>query len=375
MSRERNNELISPDYVRPGSELEEIRIKGFVGRGYSSEVFSAENVHTRRRCAVKVFRPEFSRDVVRWGRCMETVRRIGQVAHSNMIEVYRFGSTEDGRKYWTADGPTETTLREVLAQQSPLPIKAVRTLLHDLCNSLAAVHRTGIAHGRLHGGNVLLVHHIEHPNAIRLTDYGIWHILPAPSDTSAQTLHPDAASAAFIAPELYRGQSPTIHSDIFSLCVLLYQMLTGQIPFVAETHTATMEKLLNEQPLPPSQLVNLPRSLEELLISGLEKDPRNRIPSIEALVSAADPSWSTYDTLPLAPIQSSRHRVLTDPELRLSDLGPAWADTGDHPAIGNLPITGATVARPARAKIIGLFVTLAVSIASFIAAYLWLTKK
>lgn len=164
-------------------------------------------------------------------------------------------------------------------------------VMRALCLGLANAHAHGIAHLHLHGGQALVSWRGGEPE-VKLCDFGAHHLLPdLKEEESVWAASPE--SALTISPEQARGGVGDVRSDVYALSVMLYEMVTGKVPFFGASFAATLEQHVSESPVPPSQLVSLSPELESTILRGLEKDPRKRIPSVEALLAALDPAAVT----------------------------------------------------------------------------------
>ncbi|MCK5800410.1 MAG: protein kinase, partial [Deltaproteobacteria bacterium] len=149
----------------------------------------------------------------------------------------------------------------------------------------------GVAHGALHGGNILLAPGDGDPH-VGIVDFGIREVHPAPGE-QIPGLHRAPEHAFYLAPEQAKGLPGDHRSDIYALSAILYEMVTGRPPLVGETFAATVEKQISETPQAPSQLISISPELEATILRGLDKDPSRRIPSVEALLAAIDPGATT----------------------------------------------------------------------------------
>jgi hypothetical protein len=217
------------------------------------------------------------------------------------------------------------------------------------------VHAAGGAHRRIHGGNVIVEWLEGQAPRARLLDFGVWHLHPQPAEPAE--VPRTTEHALCIAPEQAKGEPGDGRSDVYALAVLLYQLLTGRPPFLGDTFAATLELHFTGGATPPSQLVNVPAAIDEALLRALERDPRRRTPSAEALLGALDPLGTTGQQQVTS---KGRIRALTTGELRLDELEQQSQDAGRvEGALAPALLEAQSAARPKRRR--WLYLALAVA--------------
>jgi hypothetical protein len=296
--------------------FESCRLVRPLGEGYSSEIYEAENLVARKPCALKLFRRELGIGVVNLGRYVHECTRVSQIAHPALAEVYSTGTAE-GRVYSLVELAPGTDLRTLVRKSGgPLSRRTYLPIARALCEAIAALHAHGLAHRHLHSGQVMVL--LEGAAvSVKLLDMGVHHFLPKVKE-QVQGLRRRPEDAASLSPEQAKGQEGDSKSDLYALSAILYEMTTGRAPFLGETFAETAELHLSQAPTPPSQLVHLPAEVEEVILRGLEKDPRQRTPSVEALLAGIDPSTITATGQHAAPGKSgsARHAAVLEPHAR-----------------------------------------------------------
>jgi serine/threonine-protein kinase len=279
--------------LHPGSVVGNYRLDALIAGGASSEVYEGTNLVARKRCAVKIFRPHLELDAVHFGRCVHEAKRVGLLGHPNIADTYAFVST-DGHTFSVMERLDGTTLRALVRKQGPLSRRSLLPLVRGVGAGLAAAHALGVVHGHLHGGQVM----VNWPGgggsepSVKLLDFGVRHLQVAPKE-DRPNLERRPEQAVCLAPEQIKGQPADARTDVYALSVMLYEMLTGRVPFLADSFAATLELHLSETPPPPGRLAPISPEVEEMLLRGLEKDPRRRVPSVEALLAVLDPTSVT----------------------------------------------------------------------------------
>jgi tRNA A-37 threonylcarbamoyl transferase component Bud32 len=275
-----------------------------LGGGSMGDVFLAEDRLLKKPIALKVLRSDLAqnRDTVR--RFHREVALAHSVTHRNVVRIYDTGE-QNGLPFFTMELLQGEALDELLEGPSGnslhggerLSIRKIRTIAIDVLDAMDAAHRAGVVHRDLKPGNVMLTHR----GAI-VMDFGVAGIeeslergRPNPSHESLRSLvHTEVGtifgSPAYMAPELWEGEVATVQSDLYAFGVMLYQMLTGRLPFAAKTPAAYVERL-NAGPPPSLRSLrrDTPWSLVRLVRRCMAKDPAARPPSAAAAANMISP--------------------------------------------------------------------------------------
>ena len=261
-----------------------------LGGGSMGDVFLAEDRLLKKPVALKVLRPELAqnRDTVR--RFLREVALAHSVTHQNVVRIYDTGE-ERGLPFFTMEVLQGQVLDELLEgpdgkpvhAAERMPIRKIRSIAFDVLDAMEAAHRAGVVHRDLKPGNVMLTHR----GAI-VMDFGVAGIddidraADPPSTSSLRSLVRTEVgtifgSPAYMAPELWEGQAATVQSDLYAFGVMLYQMLTGRLPFSAKTPAAFVEKLSTAPPPPLRSLRrDVPWNLVRLVRRCMARDPEVR---------------------------------------------------------------------------------------------------
>ncbi|MFM6849254.1 MAG: protein kinase domain-containing protein [Terrabacter sp.] len=290
--------------------------------GGMGEVHLATDDRLGRVVAVKVLAPA----VAHYPESVERFRREATTAaglsHPNIAQVYDYGV--DGSSHFIVmehvDG---SDLSRLLRQVGRLtPSDAVR-IAEQVCSALGAAHRAGVVHRDIKPGNVI----VRPDGTVKVTDFGIAQALGQASLTDTGTV---MGTAAYVSPEQARGQATTPATDIYSLGILLFQMLTGSVPFEGETPVAVAMRHLDEPvPLPSSRVHDLPADLDDVVIRATAKAPSERYADAEAMAMALARRESGADAATRALPAGEATSVLA-----------AGANTARMPALGVHPGTG-----------------------------------
>ncbi|HKG15063.1 MAG TPA: serine/threonine-protein kinase, partial [Pyrinomonadaceae bacterium] len=255
------------------------RLDERLGEGGMGAVYRATHLLIERPVAVKVLSSRLITDESARERFRREARAAGRLQHTNAVAVTDFGETRDGLVYLVMELLEGRPLREVLAREAPLdPARAV-SLMMQISAAVEAAHEAGIIHRDLKPGNIFLVQRPDSPYIVKVLDFGIAKL--AASDEAggefnlADTLTGTGVmigTPRYMSPEQCDGAHLTPASDVYSLGVILYEMLTGQTPFTGGTPLSLALKHSSEEPRPPRELVaTIPPALEALVLHALEK--------------------------------------------------------------------------------------------------------
>src|SRR5215212_561694 len=257
------------------------RLDELLGQGGMGAVYRATHLLIERPVAVKVLSQRLVTDESARERFRREARAAGRLQHTNAVAVTDFGETRDGLVYLVMELLEGRPLREVLARESPLdPARAV-SLMMQISAAVEAAHEAGIIHRDLKPGNIFLVQRPDSPYIVKVLDFGIAKIA---ADDGEFSLHDTLTGTGvmigtprYMSPEQCDGAQLTPASDVYSLGVILYEMLTGQTPFSGVSPLALALKHSSESPRPPRELVtSIPPALEAVVLHALEKAAESR---------------------------------------------------------------------------------------------------
>jgi serine/threonine-protein kinase len=235
-----------------------------------AEVFLAHDRILRRDLALKILREGYARDAGFVSRFWREAVSAAALNHPNVVQVYDQGRSEDGRLYIAMEHVPGGNLKDLITRRGPLdPAEAAR-LASQVAEALGAAHERGIVHRDVKPQNVL----IDEAGEAKVADFGI--ALAASSSTTSGT-NRVFGTASYMSPEQAMGERVGPASDLYSLGVVLYEMLTGVVPFEAEGPLATAMKHVNDLPIPPRERdPSVPEAMDALVMGLLAKDPEDR---------------------------------------------------------------------------------------------------
>jgi serine/threonine protein kinase len=221
--------------------------------------------------AIKVFHPRYHADPRFAIRFREHLRRLVGLSHINLVRVIDYGV--DGDHYYIVMEWIEgIDLRTYLTEQSPLSSAVSIFIARQICASLAAIHQHGLIHQGIKPANILLT--VD--GQVKVTDVGLSGLL---SESGLSKTHVMLSGVAYIPPEQARGKKLTLQSDIYSLGVTLFEMLTGRLPFKSKDPWSMLRMHARESPPSPRQYnPQVPEELANIVSRALQKDPQLRFP-------------------------------------------------------------------------------------------------
>lgn len=257
------------------------RLESRLGVGGMGTVYRARHLLIDRPVAVKVLNQRFVEDEAAQVRFRREARAAGRLQHANAVAVTDFGSTFDGYVYIVMELLEGRTLREILAKEAPLDTARAVALMLQASAAVAAAHDAGIIHRDLKPANIFIVQSAERPAVVKVLDFGIAKLAAESlDDDDPKNLTAVGAmigTPRYMSPEQCDGAELTPAADVYSLGVILYEMLTGVVPFSGSTPLAIAIKHSSEVPRPPREfLASIPQALEDLVLHALEKRPEDR---------------------------------------------------------------------------------------------------
>jgi serine/threonine protein kinase len=265
-------------------ELEEL-----VGHGGMSSVYRAHDSLLERYVALKVLHEQYSKDEDFVERFKREARSVAQLQHPNIVTVIDRGE-QDGRQYIVFEYVEGENLKEFVVRKGRLQVREALEIAIEVARALGFAHEHGLVHRDVKPQNVLL----NGDGRAKVTDFGIARSLDVEQGvTQTGTV---LGTSNYIAPEQASGKRVDQHSDVYSLGVVLYEMLTGDVPFPGESFVAVALKHVNEPP--PSVLDgrgDIPLRVAEAVDRALEKDPERRFPTMEAFAAELEACLTELD--------------------------------------------------------------------------------
>ncbi|MBR2546189.1 MAG: Stk1 family PASTA domain-containing Ser/Thr kinase [Erysipelotrichaceae bacterium] len=252
-------------------------IRRSIGEGGMADVYLAQDTILRREVAIKVLRGELNEDPVNLQRFQREANAITNLSHPNIVEVYDVGEA-DKKNYIVMEYVPGKTLKQLIKQRGALnPTEAIN-IMKQLVSATAHAHHNDIIHRDIKSQNVL----IKDDGTVKLSDFGI----ASTGDSSQQLTQTDTVmgSVHYLAPELARGKAATAQSDIYSLGIVFFEMLTGDVPFHGDTAVQIALKHMHDEiPSVRAFNPNIPQSVENIVYRATAKEAEQRYSSADAM--------------------------------------------------------------------------------------------
>jgi len=343
------------------------KIERMVGKGGMGAVFLAHDLTLDREVAIKVLPPDISQDPKVIQRFQQEAKTAAKLDHTNIIPIYRVES-EGGLNYFVMKYIAGTSLEDVLEQKQALTAEYIQRVLWEAACALGHAHQRGIVHRDVKPANIMF----DHDGRVMLTDFGISKALQAASGFTGTGMI--IGTPHYMAPEQAKGQAVDGRADQYSMGVVGYRMITGQLPFGGDSvHTILYKHIFEPAPRTSSIRQDMPPHLSESISRALAKEPDQRYATMEDFATAVWPEQPVS-----APTKGAKGSATTRrPPPR--GKGPVTADTPTE--VTSAPTTpipragmkvGAGGPKKSRA---GLFVGVAVVAVAGVGGYLALANK
>jgi eukaryotic-like serine/threonine-protein kinase len=256
------------------------RIVRRLGSGGMADVYCAEDTHLGREVALKVLHRRFAQDQEFVERFRREAKSAAGLQHPNVVGVYDRGEHE-GTYYIAMEHLPGRSLKEIVEQEAPLPQEQVIALGVQILRAAGFAHRHGVIHRDFKPHNVI----VDDAGQAKVTDFGIARAGASEMTETGSIM----GTAQYLSPEQAQGHAVTAASDLYSIGVMLYEMLAGRLPFEGESAVSVALKHLSEQPPPLSQFrPDVNPALESVVMAALAKDPARRWQSAEEFAAALE---------------------------------------------------------------------------------------
>ncbi len=254
----------------PGMLINRYQIEGRIGSGGMAEVYRARDITLERTVAIKLLREDFSSDPAFRERFRQEAKAAANLSHPNIVTVHDFGFDERA-VFIVMEYIPGTDLKTILESRGSLGIDEALRLIIQACAGIGYAHRAGLVHCDVKPHNMIVTPDMR----LKVTDFGIARALAS--------IHPQEVtnvvwgSPQYFSPEQAAGYPPSPASDVYGLGVVLYEMLTGRLPFIASTAAELAHMHRTVAPTPPSQInPSIPPALEQADLKVLSKEPSAR---------------------------------------------------------------------------------------------------
>lgn len=292
------------------TKLGNYKIIELIGRGGMCEVYKAEQTSLKRTVALKVLPSQMGQNKEFKKRFDIEARAISMLQHANIVDIYEYGEDDDLR-YFAMQYIDGKDLGTVIRERDAISLKEILSYTKQICRAVKYAHQKNVIHRDIKPQNILL----DKNKTVRLTDFGIAKIF-AERDVTVTGF--SIGTPEYMSPEQAEGKPLTGQSDIYSIGVVMYELLTGRPPFVGNNPVAVAYKQVHEYPVPPSAYrKDTPKRLQLIIQKALKKDLSERYKSVEGLLKdldtvVLDDRAYTEDVIPAKEKINVYNRRITD---------------------------------------------------------------
>lgn len=268
-----------------GDEIDgRYRIVKCIGEGGMGTVYLAEHMLIKRRVAVKILHPEFANDATVIERFMNEARAAGTLGHPNIVESTDMGFTAANVPYIVFEYLEGSLLTDEIYRCGGMPVPRAARIAQKMASALQAAHSAGIVHRDLKSDNIFLTDKDDAMDHVKVLDFGISRFLEVDDEQTKRGMI--MGTPEFMAPEqIIAPNSVDGRADIYALGVILYEMLAAKRPFQSDDPRTLLHRIVHNDP-PPLERADVPPSLLELIMSLLQKEPADRLPTMTAVEAA-----------------------------------------------------------------------------------------
>ncbi len=319
--------------------LDQFKIEEKIGAGGMGTVYRARQTTLHRDVAIKILHPELAdnRDAVR--RFKREARVCTALDHPNVVRVFLFGQLKDGSLYIVMEYLRGRSLLDVVTADGALPVHRALHIATQICDGVGEAHGQGVVHRDLKPENVVLVQRARDADVVKVLDFGIARVLWGDDQTQATQSGLVFGTARYISPEGAAGESTDARSDVYSLGIIAYQLLSGRTPFDARSPVAMLMKHIHSTPphlLSHEDAAHVPSPVADVVMRALSKNPEGRYDDAHALADALRaaaqgagfevrglrPTHSSIGPISEPPVAPKRRRSEGEPTPRMREASP-----------------------------------------------------
>jgi serine/threonine-protein kinase len=269
---------------------ERYRILRKLGEGGMGIVYLAEHIVIEKKVALKVLSDDLAKKGDLVTRFMQEAKAASRIGHENIVDITDFGQTDSGSVFIAMEYLEGADLATVIREQGPLPFARAQSIMNQICRGLGAAHSKGIIHRDMKPENIFLIEREGRADFVKILDFGIAKM--SSMDEANERLTRTGmifGTPEYMSPEQARGERPDHRVDIYAAGCILYEMLTGDVPFHAETFMGVLTKHMFESPEAPSlraPAANITAEVEAVVMNALAKNRDERYRSMRQFALA-----------------------------------------------------------------------------------------
>jgi serine/threonine protein kinase len=339
-----------------GLTVGEYEIRSRIGRGGMGVVFEGIQPVIGKRVAVKVLLPQFSDNEELMERFLSEARAVNAIRHRGIVDIFSFGKLPDGTLYLVMEFLEGIALDKLLKTRGALPLLDALTWTEEVLDALDAAHAAGIIHRDIKPSNLFLVEEARGQRYVKLLDFGIAKLNALQGESTPQTrASVIIGTPEYLPPEQARGMAVSAQTDLYSLGIVLFELLTRRKPFKGQNDLQTLWMHVEQAAPPPSSFhPDIPPELDDLVLWALQKNPADRPASADEMLAAvrsvkAQIAQSRPEALGAAPASPAPQPPPSSPGARpgLTPV-PLRPDTRSSPKLPRIPTGPAHAAAPPR---------------------------
>ena len=325
-----------------------------IGRGGMASVYRAHDPGIDRTIAIKFLHAAYCEEEEYRARFLREARAAGMLSHPNIVTVHDVGEIE-GRPYMAMELIEGEPMNELMARSGPMPIRDTLVIVLQLAKALDYAHAKGIVHRDIKPSNIMV---LKGTSTVKVTDFGIAHVTTGASSTHQTRVGDVLGTPQYMSPEQTKGSKVDGRSDLFSVGIILYQMLSGAAPFQGDSIVALAMKIATEEPTPIEKLrTDLPLGVRRIVERCLAKQPERRFQTGQELAAEISKAMRNIED---EAREKEKPRILP---LRLK-----WALMMGAIVFAVMAVTGTVVNRQQTAAMMGQVTDYGASLSRFIAA-------
>ena len=371
-----------------GLTIGNYQVRQKLGEGGMGSVYLAEHPHIGKKVALKVLHAEFASNTDVVTRFFNEAKAVNDIGHPNIVDIVDYGAFQlttggEGMVYFIMEFLPGATLSQLLQREAPLAPERALGIALQVADALSASHKSNIVHRDLKPDNIILITRGREKDFVKLLDFGIAKLTGDQPGSRRTRTGLVMGTPAYMSPEQCEGRGNVDHrSDIYALGVVLYEMITGRVPFVGEGYGEVLVQHLTAAPPKPSTLLGIiPPHVEQVILKALEKRPEMRFPTMDEMSKAmADPVGYVENHGGMGGFLQAPLVATNDPIPPVSRLTPSPLTGPLTPVPGHMQATpttlggaaGSTTA-PGGKKPIGLFIGIGAVVAAAAIAFVVLS--
>ncbi len=269
------------------------RVVRKLGEGGMGSVYLAEHTTINKKLAIKVLSPEFSHKQDLVDRFLQEARAASMIDQENVVEITDFGSTPNGSVFFVMEYLQGEDLSDTIKREGPQPWPRVRRIMLQIVEALKCAHAAGIVHRDMKPENCFRIRRGSNEDFIKVLDFGIAKVTSDEGDGAKNLTRTGMifGTPEYMSPEQAKGEKVDHRVDVYALGIILYELLTGRVPFTADTFMGILTKHMFEPPAAPSTVVphaNIPEQVEAIILKALQKDREYRFQDMADMGAAIE---------------------------------------------------------------------------------------